>query len=51
LAKTFDLDVIAEGIETQEDSDAMTRVGCIDGQGFLFGKPLTVEDAIAHLKH
>ena len=49
LAKTFDLDVIAEGIETQEDSDAMTKIGCRDGQGYLYGKPLTVEEALSNL--
>lgn len=51
LAKTFDLDVIAEGIETQEDSDAMTKIGCLDGQGYLFGKPLSVDEALSRLKH
>lgn len=51
LAKTFDLGVIAEGIETQEDSDIMTEIGCIDGQGYLFGKPLSVDEALLRLKH
>ena len=51
LAKTFELDVIAEGIETQEDSDAMAKVGCFDGQGYLFGKPLSVDEALSKLIH
>lgn len=51
LARTFELDVIAEGIETQEDSDIMAAIGCIEGQGFLFGKPLSVDEALAQLKH
>ena len=51
LAKTFDLGVIAEGIETQDDVDALTRIGCIEGQGYLFGKPLTVEEALSKLVH
>ncbi len=51
LAKTFDLGVIAEGIETQEDVEALTKIGCIEGQGYLFGKPLTVEEALSKLLH
>lgn len=51
LAKTFELDVIAEGIETQEDSDAMAKIGCFDGQGYLFGKPLSVDEALSKLVH
>jgi len=46
LAKTFDLGVIAEGIETQEDADSLMKIGCIEGQGYLYSKPLTVEDAM-----
>ena len=49
LAKTFDLGVIAEGIETQEDMDKLSKIGCVQGQGYLFGKPLTVEDALKTL--
>ena len=51
LAKTFDLGVIAEGIETQDDVEALTKIGCIEGQGYLFGKPLTVEEALSKLVH
>jgi len=29
----------AEGIETQEELDHLRREGCIEGQGYLFGKP------------
>jgi EAL domain-containing protein (putative c-di-GMP-specific phosphodiesterase class I)/CRP-like cAMP-binding protein len=46
LAKTFDLGVIAEGIETQDDLNTLSKIGCIDGQGYLFGRPLAVEDAL-----
>jgi EAL domain-containing protein (putative c-di-GMP-specific phosphodiesterase class I) len=49
LAKTFDLEVIAEGIEDQFDVDSLMKIGCLDGQGYLFGKPMTVEDAIKKL--
>lgn len=51
LAETFDLGVIAEGIETDDDVEALTKIGCIEGQGYLFGKPLTVEEALSKLIH
>jgi EAL domain-containing protein (putative c-di-GMP-specific phosphodiesterase class I) len=49
LAKTFDLGVIAEGIETQDDMDKLTQIGCVEGQGYLFSKPLTVDEALKTL--
>jgi len=33
------LDVIAEGIETEESADTVRRLGCRFGQGFHFGRP------------
>ena len=51
LAKTFDLGVIAEGIEDEEDMKRLTDIGCIHGQGYLFGKPLSVEEALSKLVH
>lgn len=49
LAETFSLDVIAEGIETQGDVDSLVKIGCVQGQGYLFDKPLTVEEALTKL--
>jgi EAL domain-containing protein (putative c-di-GMP-specific phosphodiesterase class I) len=51
LAETFDLGVIAEGIETREDVDHLIKIGCSEGQGYLFGKPLTVDEALSKLTH
>ena len=44
LARTFDLAVIAEGVELDEHRVALTEMGCPYGQGYLFAKPLTHED-------
>ncbi|MDF0552188.1 EAL domain-containing response regulator [Kamptonema sp. UHCC 0994] len=45
LAHSLGLDVVAEGIETQEQLNKLRELGCEYGQGFFFSKPLDVEAA------
>ncbi len=40
LGANLGLAVIAEGIETAEQAEALTRLGCVWGQGYFFGPPL-----------
>ncbi|SPM42475.1 Predicted signal transduction protein containing a membrane domain, an EAL and a GGDEF domain [Mycobacterium numidiamassiliense] len=40
LAEAFGLDVVAEGVETPGDAQALLALGCKRAQGFLFSKPL-----------
>ena len=40
LAHTFDLVVVAEGIETKEQYRMLVNMGCEEGQGYLFDAPL-----------
>jgi diguanylate cyclase (GGDEF)-like protein len=39
LAESLDMDVIAEGIETDAQYVTLVELGCLYGQGFLFGRP------------
>ena len=43
MAHKLGLEVIAEGIETQNQRDILGGMGCDYGQGYLFAKPLTME--------
>jgi EAL domain-containing protein (putative c-di-GMP-specific phosphodiesterase class I) len=44
------LEVVAEGIEREEQSDSLRELGCELGQGFLFARPMT-EDALLQYLH
>jgi diguanylate cyclase (GGDEF)-like protein len=39
LAQSLGLEVAAEGIETEGQHQALRRMGCLHGQGYLFGRP------------
>lgn len=45
LAKTLRLDVVAEGIETIHQLHQLRILGCEYGQGYLFSRPVPVEEA------
>ena len=45
LTKSLNLKVVAEGIETAEQSACLAKLGCQYGQGYLFGNPLPVAEA------
>ncbi|MEC7814893.1 MAG: EAL domain-containing protein [Pseudomonadota bacterium] len=40
LARSFELEVIAEGVETQEHSARLIEIGCFFGQGYGIAKPM-----------
>ncbi|MFH9890941.1 putative bifunctional diguanylate cyclase/phosphodiesterase [Streptomyces luteogriseus] len=50
LAQTLGLQVIAEGIEEPPQRDVLADIGCRYGQGFLFARPMTVEQGDAVLR-
>nr|WP_260691322.1 EAL domain-containing protein [Rhizobium leguminosarum] len=39
LAHGLNLVVVAEGVETEVEAEALHRLGCETGQGYLFGRP------------
>ena len=46
LAEELDIAVVAEGIESEEQAETLRRLGCEFGQGYLFGKPVSLQEAI-----
>jgi len=51
LAHTLGLEVIAEGLEHPRDRELLMDIGCPYGQGYLFSKPLTEQEALRWLQH
>jgi diguanylate cyclase len=47
LAVELDIPVVAEGIETLHEEQALAEFGCAFGQGYLFGKPATLKETLA----
>ncbi len=39
LARSLGLDLVAEGVETEAQRQALVDMGCTYGQGYLFGRP------------
>ncbi|MGI0482838.1 EAL domain-containing protein [Geminocystis sp. CENA526] len=50
LGKGFDLQVVAEGIETKEQLQLLKELQCEIMQGYFFSHPLSVDDATEFLK-
>ena len=50
LAHNIGLDVVAEGVETPEQAERLRAMGCDHGQGFLFSRPMTVEEAERYIE-
>ena len=51
MAKHFKLDVIAEGVETQEVVDFLHSRDCLHYQGFLFSESLPGKQFLEYLQH
>ena len=42
--------VLAEGVEHQAQADALLRLGCDEVQGFLYAKPMPMEQLATWLQ-
>ncbi|PYQ11095.1 MAG: hypothetical protein DMH00_09205 [Acidobacteria bacterium] len=45
LTETLGMEVVAEGIETEEQLQLLRSLGCRQGQGFLFSRPVEAQEA------
>lgn len=43
MAKILNIDVIAEGVETEEQRELLLGKGCTFFQGYLFSKPIPID--------
>jgi diguanylate cyclase (GGDEF)-like protein len=50
MAQSLRLEVIAEGVETNEQLGLLLNNGCLHYQGYLFGKPVPIDEFEAALK-
>ncbi len=44
MAEDLNLDIIAEGVETEEQRSFLERHGCHSFQGYLFSKPVPLSE-------
>lgn len=50
IAQSLNLNVIAEGVETEEQKQLLLIEDCLHYQGYLFGKPVPIEQFEVQLK-
>ena len=50
MAKSFNINVIAEGVETEEQLDILKTMHCSEVQGYLLGRPMSIGDLKKHFK-
>ena len=50
LAREFDLEVIAEGVENKNQVDILREMGCQTAQGFLYSKAIPEQEMLALLR-
>jgi diguanylate cyclase (GGDEF)-like protein len=51
LGKSLDMEVVAEGVETQVQHDFLINAGCHQGQGFLYSRAVPAAEVAALLRN
>ena len=51
LAKSFNLKVVAEGVETYAQGELLQKIGCTFAQGYGIAKPMPAEDILQWAKN
>jgi EAL domain-containing protein (putative c-di-GMP-specific phosphodiesterase class I) len=51
MARNLSLNTVAEGVETKEQQEFLTRQGCQMMQGYYFGRPMPAEQFEQILSH
>ena len=51
MANELHIDVVAEGVENIMQHQALKNLGILNGQGWLYGKPMSADDLCPIIKH
>ncbi|HEC73731.1 MAG TPA: EAL domain-containing protein [Methylophaga aminisulfidivorans] len=51
MSTNMGMNIIAEGVETVEQEQFLAHYGCLHYQGYLFGKPMSIDDFEKHISH
>jgi EAL domain-containing protein (putative c-di-GMP-specific phosphodiesterase class I) len=51
LAKKLNMTIVAEGVETQDDWNLVTELGCDQVQGFFVARPMPVDELCIWLRN
>lgn len=51
VARSLDMDITAEGVETEAQADMVRSAGCDQIQGWLYYKAMTADEVTANLRH
>jgi diguanylate cyclase (GGDEF)-like protein len=51
MAQSLGIETVCEGVETAEQADFLSEIGCTRMQGFYFSKPIPVEEIFDRIKN
>ena len=44
ICRKMDIRMVVEGVETEEQFDILSKIGCEQAQGYLFSRPIPIEE-------